>query len=487
MKKYIFVLLLTMFSMSNQQGTFGLSFGIIGYAQSYYSCPNNPNNGSFNSLSGTSSTWWGNFTGWLGNVFGSIGNSIGELFRAGNPNGPYANNSWPDAFYAGSYFNNYYNANYLFIASGGSGTETITTNTNTINTPIVLQNPQVYKKNGKVYWSYDGPDGLAFYINPFTEIDIFNTTYPYDCAGVINGAAIKDHCGTCVSGTTGQRPCNEIDPLTISDTLVATPVDCDSIDQKINRRSAKSDLIWNAIKDSPSVRNAIDSAPYRRFEVGLTIVEQRPFPNTSLFKPTNYNKQGQVQNVEITQQQNSVADFHIHPDSNNTGNALVASPSPADIKGLLASYVDSFYFIGSGATREYNTFQRSFVASGDASLSQWTLVIADTSKAKNFAGNSNFNSNFNPPGSQGGSNNWSGAANDPTSRFATYLDIVKQLKGQGYARDLIETYANVIMLNRLNTGVKMQQKVGNSFKELEVLVLIDPVTSKETFKIIICR
>jgi hypothetical protein len=298
-----------------------------------------------------------------------------------------------------------------------------------------------------------------------------------DCQGVDGGTAQTDVCGACVGGNTGLTACNA---PTTNDTLKPIVVPCDT---NAVKRDQKSDLILNFIKDSAITKNARDSAPFRNFEVSFSISKYgTPSGTGSIYIPKYYNRAGSTQNAGITYNTRSVADVHTHTDTSSAGTKICPSPSPRDYLVLLNNWRDTAnYFI--------NDFDTRYIIAGDSVHSEYAYVIEDTLKAHQFFNNHPLDSIIQTNPSLPNINNWRGNINTVGSYLWTFYQAKLLFKAEGYPERLLDTYANVFMLDTLglDLGIKLQQKVDGQFKELKFIKETDPITGKKHYKITICQ
>jgi hypothetical protein len=366
---------------------------------------------------GTGFQWWNSFTSWLTSA--STWAWLGELFN-GSGGGGSSINQYPNfggSIYPAGYFNQYN------TAGGGGG-------------------------GGSV------PPAAT------------------DCQTVYGGTL--DICGACVGGSTLAVAC---DASVIADTLKPEKYPCpvDAV-----ARDLKSDTIFNFIKDSAITKNAIDSAPFRNFEVGFTIRQYaQPNCNTCYtYRPGSYNIAGATQNVTWTNSINSIADAHTHTAKSDSGEVINESPSARDYYGLMTNTVDPYFIRG---------YRRKFIFSGDSARAIYATVAEDTAKITMFLANNPLDSVIQTNPNLPNVNNWRGDSTKPTSFFNRFEKAVSRFRKEGYPERLLNTYANVYILDQLNLGIKLQTLVNGSFKELKFEKAIDPITGVEHYKIKICE
>lgn len=366
--------------------------------------------------SGTTPSWWASFTSWIGI---SASSSIGQLFNGQNITTFHTPSQYPGfggSIYPPGYFNQYNNNN-----TGGGGSSSTTT-------------------------------GII------------------DCFGVDGGTAKRDVCGACVGGTTGADSCNK--PNT-TDTLKPIKIPCaaDAV-----ARDTLSDYILDFIKETPIMKNARDSAPFRTFEVGFSISRySNPAGTAFSYQPKNYNNTGASQSVSIIHYANAVSDLHVHPDSTSKGVRLVESPSPVDFGGLIENYFDAFFI---------KKFDRRFIVSGGTFKGEYALVVSDTTKLRQFNLLHPFDSTFNVDTNSPTQGNWKGST---TSGFyKRYIEAYNKFKEEGYPTSMLETYANVYLLKTQNLGIVIEQKINGKFKELSFVEETEPVTNVKHYRIKIC-
>jgi hypothetical protein len=416
--KKIIILLILFFNINivDNSNSLRLNIGNVSIAQ-----PNDGNGGpnpcAGGGGGGASFQWWFNFTNWL--TSNTTWSWIGELFSGSGGWGNTSVNQYPN--FGGSIYPTGYFNQYNVVGNGGGGTA--------------------------------GTSGS-------------------ECSAVYGG--MIDKCGACVGGSTQAIAC---DAVVLNDTLKPEKYPCptDAV-----ARDLKSDSIFNSIKDSAITKNAIDSAPFRKFEVGFTI-RQYAQPNCSTcywYKPTNYNSAGNTQNVSIDNiHYNCIADGHTHTDTSATGTKINPSPSPYDYIALMGLAINPFYT---------NGFTRRFIFSGDSARSNYATVAHDTAKNRLFLTSNPLDSviDTNPNSQHVG--NWKKDTTKVNSYFNQFQDAVNLFTLEGYPKRLIDTYANVYMLHKLDLGIKLQTLVNGSFKELKFEQTTDS-TNKIHYKIKICE
>ena len=452
-------------------GKLNISTGNISYAQ----CPGSGGMVGYgcctpNSGGGTGPDWWSTFTTWLSNII----NGIGEIFNSNGEPNPYPSNSFP------GYGISWYIPDLGQPVNGANGGDAsglyvgITPAGYYVNgsAASVITNLQPYT-NAVFTGTWDpitNPNG--------TFVVTFSGFNFDDCAGVTFGGATTDVCGICSGGSTGIEPCNYITNSS-KDTLKPTKVNCDSIDPGRNMRSAKSDEILNFIKDSAATKNALDSAPYRKFEVGLAIDRYANPAGGFIYRTSNYNKTGNSNNVHIVNTILSVATLHIHPFEDSAGQKFLESPSPQDMYSLLQKWANDTALL-------HHQLDRYYVIYGGPSRNEYALVISDSAKAKQFLANHPYNSLIEGNQADPRANNWKGDPNTEGSLYFEFLKAIKEFKKEGYPESMKETYANVYMMQTKGLGIKLQQKVNGQFKELNFVKVTDP-SGKVHYRITICQ
>jgi hypothetical protein len=476
MKKNILILIFLFNILPNiHNNQISLSIGNQAYAQ-IIECPNQ---GGGN---GTTSSWWNTFTSWLSNA----GTWIGQQWNNGGaPSNPNSSNGFPYYLSGGAYIPNYYpnDPNYNPNGGGWGGGPNSTL-------PFIGITADGYYMNGTQTPPAPNTNPPTIIFLPLSQCDPITNPFcismifpnQYDCAGAFmsyNNASL-DVCGRCSGGATGIVPCNLISQ-TPADTLKATKINCDTVasDPNRNSRAAKSTQILDAIKDSAATKNARDSAPFRKFEVGFNITQAQPQPGNYTYRPENYNKAGGGRQVVITKNPYSIAGLHVHPKSDSAGHSGIQSQSPQDYYNILANWNNPYY--------ANHRFDRAYVISGDSARNEFVVVIADTNLVKQFLLNHPFNTVINTNPNSPYKSNWLG----DLSMEGTYLNDFYQagvmfLK-EGYPKSLLNTYANVYMLQAKGMGIKLQQKVNGQFKELNFLEKTDPTTGKRHYTITICQ
>jgi hypothetical protein len=474
--KKIIVILIFLFNIlpSFHNNEMSLSIGSNAHAQQNpwgTGCSNNSGPGN---LPGNSTSWWSIFTG----AIIDAGNWIGQQWSSGGTSSSSSSSPW--SVWQGTYG---YTANPNAYGSGGAGYNNVPPTGTGLFTGI---NPAGYYMNGTLppplfntatapTWTPAVPcDPIT---NPLCITLVF--TNVYDCAGQIYtyNNAVLDVCGRCAGGSTNITPCNLI-TQTLGDTVKATKVDCDTIDTKRNIRATKSTQILDAIKDSAETKNARDSAPFRKFEVGFTITRAQPQPGIYTYRPRNYEKDGASQSVSVDIEQRSVAWLHVHPKETSAGVKNVESQSPYDLYDILERWNNPFYI---------NKFERAYVISGDSARNEYAVVIADSAKAKQFLLNHPKSTVINLDTTSKYLANWSGGIDSIGTYLYYFQEANKMFAKEGYPEHLLNTYANVYMLQEFDLGIKLQQKVNGQFKELNFVKETDPVTGLEHFKITICQ
>jgi hypothetical protein len=366
--------------------------------------------------SGTSPSWWSSFTTFLG----YFGISVGQLFNQSNP--PPSPLSAAGSSLFGSYYFNQYQPQNNGLGGGSSSS------------------------------------GV-------------------DCFGVVSGTAYEDKCGVCVGGASQLVAC---DAVLLNDTLKPEKYPCPS---DAIARDLKSDHIFNYIKDSSSnsyiTKNAIDSAPFRSFEVGYSIRQfAQPFCSTCpTYKPDGYNVAGATQNVAWGSFNNSIGDAHVHTAKTALGGPVIESPSARDYSEFIKNAIDPSYVKG---------FTRKYVFSGDSAHSIYAAVVEDTVKIRQFFINNPIDSFIQTNPNLPNVHNWKGDTTNANTFFYEFNYAIEKFRVEGYPTRLLDTYANVYMLDKLKIGIKLQTLVNGSFKELKFEETIDSSTGKKHFKIKIC-
>lgn len=224
----------------------------------------------------------------------------------------------------------------------------------------------------------------------------------------------------------------------------STPVKIDCPPES-NTSGDSLTAVLDSIEASPQMTDLRTNLASRKFEVGMSINFN---PGNGKYYPYDYINNGQSKNVTLSIAAWTFAIVHTHPLKDSSGNKNVQSPSPID------------YFVAMDSWNSYSQhrFKTSYVVAGNGN--DYAVTVGDAANINLFLQNNNPNLLFDES-----TGTWKGDENNPNSLYFEYIELIKELKKQGYSNETANDYANIIMASKRNMGLKYFKKINGKFKE----------------------
>jgi hypothetical protein len=298
-----------------------------------------------------------------------------------------------------------------------------------------------------------------------------------DCNGVWAGSAYTGSCGVCMGGSTGITTCMA-DSLR-TDTVKPIKIPCDTAAIKRDTLATK---MLDSLDKRPDMKKLRDSV-HANHEAALSAYDSSGFTTVM---PGTYNN-GDSNSVSIIPCDTTTGPNHktitaiVH--THQTG--IDPIPDCHDLFQFLHTrllLVNNIY---------YNPFiTHSFIICGDTTI-DLAITIADTVSARTFINIYAYSSCVKLD-SSGRNPEWadykSSTFGDTISMRDEFNKAYDLLRKNNYPDQLLNTYAQVYMIERYNMGIKTLMKVDGIMKELSPIITRDPVTGElKNLKINICQ